>query len=485
MKDLFDARAELTRLQSRELELFQEFLDIRKAIEAQKAVIEELVKARAVPCIDRLPNELFVQICLLTVYSLCPTRLDKAGRARLASVSRRWRAVILDTPSFWSEINLGHYYEFPGLLKLHLERSHQVPLTVSVDEDLHEPDIISLYVNRIRVLQETTLGNLDRFACFTFPALEDLHVDLQHNSVDRILSMFSRAPALKCLRLERLNESFLTESLTIGYLGNNSLTRLSLTGRASWKVPQDSIHFPVLESLTLYISDPMSFLEAIVVPKLKCFEFSQKYNERPIYRAFRGLTSKFDNVHHFVLSPPSPNLLFREALYLTMEICQVFRGVRHANIHTRFFPPFFHTDRPDHYSSPINNWPHLESLEIQGFTAIEVRCWDSFLDWFVNRRNFGQHRLHLKLVGGEPTCRIVQGTLQTLQEYCVSLELYRIPLHPHMYLSASADSLLLSSPLFGQTNLAALVQTCPAATMREKLWALIPASTGLVIFDNC
>ncbi|KAI6116399.1 hypothetical protein F5141DRAFT_1062459 [Pisolithus sp. B1] len=482
MKDLFDARAELTRLQSRELELFRELSDIRKAVEAQKTVIEELVKARTVSCIDRLPNELLVQICLLTVYALYSTHLSEAERARLASVSRRWRAVILDTPSFWSEISLECYYECPGLLELHLERSHQAPLTVSVYEDHPELDVILFHVNRIRALRYTPPYILDRFASFTFPALEDLHVDLQRNSVDRMLSMFSRAPALKCLWLDGLNESFSTASLTTGYLDNNSLTRLSLTGRASWRVPQDSIHLPALESLALQINDPMSFLEAIVVPKLKHFEFSQVHNEKPIYRAFRGLASKFDNVHHFVLFPPSPNLPVRDALYLTVDICQVFRGVRHASIHTEFFPPFSYAslvDRPEHYSSPMSSWTHLESLEIRGFTSIEVRYWDSFMDWFMKRRNFGQQRLHLKLVGEETTCRILPDTPQTLQEYCVSLELYRIPLHSQMYLSASADSLLLSSPLFGQTNLAGLVQTCPAATMRDKLWALIPASRDL------
>ncbi|KAI6130640.1 hypothetical protein EDD16DRAFT_1515336 [Pisolithus croceorrhizus] len=299
--------------------LLQELLNIRKAVEAQKAVIEELVRARAIPCIDRLPDELLAQIFLL----------NRFERESLASVSRRWRAVIMDTPSFWSEIRLELYEECPRLLKLHLERSRQAPLTVSLYYDQPELDVVLLHVNRIRVLR--ILGSapdiLDRFASLTFAALEDLLVDLDSESVDPLLSMYSRAPALKCLRLEQLDESFSTTSLTTRYLDNNSLTRLSLTGIASWRIPRDSIRLPALESLALRINDPISFLEAIVVPKLKRFEFSEGHCGSSTYVAFCGLTSKFDNVDHLVFAPPLLESLYEDALDLAMEICRVFRGV--------------------------------------------------------------------------------------------------------------------------------------------------------------
>lgn len=51
----------MARLQCRELELLQELL----AVAAQKVVIDELIKASAVPPINRLPNELLAQIFLL------------------------------------------------------------------------------------------------------------------------------------------------------------------------------------------------------------------------------------------------------------------------------------------------------------------------------------------------------------------------------------------------------------------------------------
>ncbi|KAI6148831.1 hypothetical protein BKA82DRAFT_8036 [Pisolithus tinctorius] len=62
MQTLSDARAELVRLQRRELELVQELLNVRKAVAAQKVVIDQLVESNVVPYIDRLPNELLAQM---------------------------------------------------------------------------------------------------------------------------------------------------------------------------------------------------------------------------------------------------------------------------------------------------------------------------------------------------------------------------------------------------------------------------------------
>lgn len=55
MKGPADARAELARLQRRELS------DTCEAVTEQKIVIDELIKASAIPYIDRLPTELLAQ----------------------------------------------------------------------------------------------------------------------------------------------------------------------------------------------------------------------------------------------------------------------------------------------------------------------------------------------------------------------------------------------------------------------------------------
>ncbi|KAI6130651.1 hypothetical protein EDD16DRAFT_1723219 [Pisolithus croceorrhizus] len=455
MKELSDARAELARLQRAELELLQDLLDIRKALAAQKVVIDKLIKASAVPPINRLPNELLAQIFILI----------SDERESLATVSRRWRVVIMETPSIWSEIYLSHYYSRPDLLKLHLDRSRQAPLTISLHYNQTELEVVLPHVNRIHTLRifGSASDVFDEFASLAFPSLENLFVDLESNSIDRLLSIYSRSPALKCLELAGLDGPPLVSGLTAGLLGNSpphcpsrifpteSLTILSLLGFTdNWNFLPDSIHFPILESLTLQINDPMSFLEAIVAPKLERFEFSMGHGVNFSCRAFNGPTSKFDSVFHLSFTPSPTRRFNQDALDLAKEFCQVFRGVRYANIHMTYLLPPSHWTLvyPDDHYIPIDNWTCLESLEIRDFSFIRVECRKYFVEWFTKRTNSGQRRLHLKLVSDDfasdyLAIRETSNAYQVLQRCCASVELYRIPASSRMDLSTSTGSLLL------------------------------------------
>ncbi|KAI6116408.1 hypothetical protein F5141DRAFT_1103076 [Pisolithus sp. B1] len=472
MKELSDARAELARLQRVELELLQDLLDVRKALAAQKVVIDKLIKASAVPPINRLPNELLAQIFLFI----------SDERESLAT-----------TPSIWSEIYLSHYYSRPDLLKLHLDRSRQAPLTISLHYNQTELEVSP-------ASREPASDVFDEFASLAFPSLEKLFVDLESNSIDRLLSIYSRSPALKCLELAGLDGPPLVSGLTAGLLGNSpphcpsrifpteSLTILSLLGFTdSWNFLPDSIHFPILESLTLQINDPMSFLEAIVAPKLERFEFSMGHGVNFSCRAFNGPTSKFDSVFHLSFTPSPTRRFNQDALDLAKEFCQVFRGVRYANIHMTYLLPPSHWTLvyPDDHYIPIDNWTCLESLEIRDFSFIQVECRKYFVEWFTKRTNSGQRRLHLKLVSDDfasdyLAIRETSNAYQVLQRCCASVELYRIPASSRMDLSTSTGSLLLSPPVFElgsarQCDLIAPAQTCPVKTVEallSQLWTL-------------
>lgn len=492
MTELSDARAELARLQRRELGLLQDLLDVRKALAARTVVIDELVKASAIPPINRLPNELLARIFLFI----------SDERESLASVSRRWREVIMDTPSIWSEIWLDQYRSRPTLLKLHLDRSRQAPLTISLYYNQTELEVVLPHANRIRTLRifGSASDVFDVFASLASPSLENLLVDLEMGSVDPLLSMYSRSPALKCLTLRGLNSPPLAASMIAGFPGNStphfisrkfpaeSLTTLSLLGITdSWNFLPDSIHFPILESLTLQINDPISFLEAIIAPKLRRFEFSMGYGVNYICRAFNGPTSKFDSVLHISFTPSPLKRFNQDALDLANGFCQVFRGVCHASIHMTYFLVPSHWTlvyRSDHHL-PIDNWKCLESLEILGFSFNQADCRKYFVEWFTKRRNSGQRRLHLKLVSDDSASdflaiRETSNTYQVLQRCCASVELYRTPASLGTYLSASAGSLQLGPPVFeldsaSQTDLAAPVQTCPVKTVEAllvQLWSL-------------
>lgn len=492
MEGLSVARAELARLQRRELELLQEFFDVHKAIEAQKSVIDELIKASAVPCIDRLPNELLARIFLLIKYE----------RKILASVSCRWRAVIMDTPRIWSEIYLSRYVTLPRKLKLHLERSRQAPLSISIHFDQPELEVVFPHAHRIHTLEISgdAAAILDKISCLTFPSLKFLCVNLHSDSTYLLLPLYSRTPALKCLELEGLKGPPSASSLTTSHLGNTtphstsriipaeSLTHLSLVGIIkSWGFRRDSIHFPVLEYLTLQISDPMSFLEALVAPKLEHFEFVKESGRNLICRPFDGPTSKFDNVRLVTFSPSFEGKVGRRALESAQEFCLVFRGVRHATMHMKYFfslvSPCQKVHHPDDYR-PIENWVRLEYLEIRNFDFVQAGTCYYFTNWLARGRSLG---VHLKLLSEHTDHPVVlnasntpsSSLYQKLQECCASVELYRIPVSSQMYLSTSAGSPLLSPPVFdagliGPTDLATLVQTCPTQTV-DTLLAWIKA----------
>lgn len=493
MKELFDARAKLARLKRRELELVEEFLDVHKAVAAQKLVIDELIKASTIPHINRLPSELLAQIFLLI----------GSEREKLVHVSRRWRAVVFDTPSIWNEIILGCYEGRPGLLKLHLERSRQTPLTVTLDSDQQpELDVVLLHASRIRFL--LIFGGaqhiIDRLASFTFPALEFLLVYPLAHSAYSLLSLYSRTPALKCLQLHGSYDHPLPSGPAAGQLSTSaprttclsnipvqSLIHLSLEGPMdSWRLPPDSIHFPVLESLKLRTDYPMSLLEAIVAPKLEQFEFSRAFDMLPVYKAFDGPTSKFNNVRHIVFAAsPSRDVARHGAFDLAQEFCYVFPGVRHAKIHMQYLRPLFYPCQTvGHPHIPVDNWTRLESLEIQDLDVNEVGVY--FVSWFRMRKDLG---LHLKLTSERHTANhsfvapgaSEPGLYQTFQECCASVELCCVPVSSPMYLSLSADSLhLFTCPLgrynqVNPTDLVALARRCstePADVLRAQLWTL-------------
>ncbi|KAI6002537.1 hypothetical protein EDC04DRAFT_1043796 [Pisolithus marmoratus] len=386
MTNLSDARAELARLQRKELELLQELLDVQKAVAAQKVLINELIKTSTPPPFDRLPNELLAQIFLIIRYQ----------RDILARVSRRWRAVIMGTPSIWSAIFLGNYTS-STLLRLHLERSGQAPLTIWLGNYGPELlDVVMVHANRWHTLFITgcTQPCLNQISHLRLPFLEVLHVDLEPDCVDLPLMMYSHAPALKFLRLEGLAEPPPSFNLINGQLSHKSLTRLVLAGMMdSWEFPRDSIHLLALESLVLRIKDPMLLLEAIDAPRLSQFEFSEDYCGDPICRAFRGPRTKFDNVHHIIFAPMLDEPSSQAALNVAKELCQVFNGICHADIEAEYiiplFSPYKTVDHLDGHRSAIDHWTCLESLEIQGFATVEYDSCEYLMDWFTKRKNWG------------------------------------------------------------------------------------------------
>ena len=103
---------------------------------------------------------------------------------------------------------------------------------------------------------------------------------------------------LKVLRLK-----FRSGSLPMP-ISSHTLTSLSLAGYDhAWELERDSIHFPLLEMLSLQISYAAQFMASIVAPKLEYFECSTSWTQRDQsgLAEFCELGDKFYHVTEFVL----------------------------------------------------------------------------------------------------------------------------------------------------------------------------------------
>ncbi|KAI6033505.1 hypothetical protein PISMIDRAFT_16618 [Pisolithus microcarpus 441] len=287
MGSLSGARAELAHPQCREVQLLQELSDVRKALAAQGVVLDELVKASAVPYMDRLPNELLAEIFLLI----------RDERRSLVSVSRRWRAVIFDTGRMWSEIDL--QYDFLTMRKLYLERSRQAPLTLTIDYIQPELDVFLPHANRWHTLHVlgSTWVTLSIISEIILPSLRHLVIHGVGFSLDEMPTMRSWVPALKHLELIHWEPPSPYRPLC-QILPAESLEELSIKSHHDWKLEKDSVHLPSLRRLALNLRDPIPFLEAIVAPKLASFCFTPDDQEEPISETFAGTRMKFNNVSH-------------------------------------------------------------------------------------------------------------------------------------------------------------------------------------------
>ena len=84
-------------------------------------------------------------------------------------------------------------------------------------------------------------------------------------------------------------------------ISSDALTSLTLTGSASYRdLKRDSIHFPLLETLSLRITHPTKFIAAIVAPKLGYFQYSTDWmdSDESCFAMFRDFEDKFGDVYH-------------------------------------------------------------------------------------------------------------------------------------------------------------------------------------------
>ena len=126
---LHKAWAKLGQLETQEKYLVERLSHIHKEIGAQKLEIDDLIKGRP-PAINRLPTELLSQI-----FSLCipDPKFPEKPLYRIVCVSRRWRDVVWNDPSFWTSIKVASTQR-KKLLKKQLKRSRKALLDIWIED---------------------------------------------------------------------------------------------------------------------------------------------------------------------------------------------------------------------------------------------------------------------------------------------------------------------------------------------------------------
>ena len=102
-------------------------------------------------------------------------------------------------------------------------------------------------------------------------------------------------PNLRALRLDSMK----TNAKLPTPISSHLLTSLALYGGTGhWSLKRDSVHFPLLEALSLLITHPAPFMAALVAPKLESFDYGATFQSHSV--VLGELADRFSRVHRIV-----------------------------------------------------------------------------------------------------------------------------------------------------------------------------------------
>ena len=474
MGELAEARAELARLKEKERDLVNQLLAVRAEISFQNVHISSLIKVRRRPAIHLLPNEILISIFDLVIHDNLYYSLMGERRQQLAGVSRKWRDLILDTPTLWSTIVVTKQdikftencvkksrktlldiivMSISPALEVVISYSHRWRSLTLIDGERGRPSLGDVVVKKIEIenldfpsLRHVTIPSLmvTSYPNFLFstrtPALEHLQV-----GNGRTWNDFYPVPTLKSLDLTFSNHSDYGRSF-LYLIPTQSLTSLSLSGRIdTWILQSDSIHFPHLKALTLRINRMNMFLKAIVAPNLERFVYSLRNGNARPSELFNELDSKFDNVHYFCFSSVNlkPNTTDAEAL------CRAFPHVHHVELDSNGVLGLF-TLRSPCGKFRADLWSDLESLTLHKPSASWWGDLELFQSWLVERRRLHSRLTRIKVTGIErcgdetlPRCFYYWHC--TLKDICtIELDMFPMTFKANIYFGHDSSPMLVS-----------------------------------------
>ncbi|KAI6037375.1 hypothetical protein BKA83DRAFT_687788 [Pisolithus microcarpus] len=422
--ELAAARAELTRLLNRELELIQETQAVRTAADAQIDRVNQIVKRRLPGPITRLPPSVLSDIIYLTICNTQPASdAHRCTKKELASVSRRWRLAILNCPQLWTTIVIDPSWS-SSLVMAHVKRSGVCPLDITITKwssANHAPQfrqLLGLLVTcgyRWRSLD--IRKNSGRFATFIiesiqymmFPAMKRVEIWETQISGCPLFLTSHYAPVLECMVLSRGNSIdqipniaglrslrvYLADDMSGSLLLSSllplqQLSELVISGTGSEWPEAESIHLPALTSLTLALSNPRPALAAITTPSLIYLGCSRGALDTRFVRArsaywahvFRDFTNKFATVRRLRLFDTTNDSSFIPAGDAgdAQAVCAACPGVRQAELPADVTSSFFAKD-----DTPADHWKDLTELIIKGLMVGQIP--HSLARWLIKRKS--------------------------------------------------------------------------------------------------
>ena len=310
MNELMEARTKLALLEKQEKGLVDQLYAIRVAVQIQRTEVEELVLQIPAP-INRLPNGLLLRIFELSIHESVlefpKCDVHRHRKRELAGVSRRWRDVVLHSPSLWTTIKLSPTWSEPFVAS-HVARSSQFLLDIEMCYCERVTRAFCLSMARLvvcyqrwrslRITHDSSSGIfLSAFlritGNFIFPSLT--HVSVNFHIRSHLMNAFCQFYSRGCPNLEHLDigktslrvpvdlQTF-PDLTSLGFRVRNKsilqfdflqkVSTLSLCGSAhNLQLNSNSLHFPSLTTFICKVASTNALLRAIVALNLSHFTY--------------------------------------------------------------------------------------------------------------------------------------------------------------------------------------------------------------------
>ncbi|KIO14629.1 hypothetical protein M404DRAFT_179589 [Pisolithus tinctorius Marx 270] len=393
--------AELNQLREKEQALLDQLRPIRTATPARRDQVHASCPIPA-DLISYLPVEVLLRIIELALQNPLPVcDPHRHVKRELASVSRHWRNVILGSPGLWNYIKISQSWSVP-FVEAHVARSAECPLDIKVKgwefpgelgwNALHDRlGVVLRCQHRWRSLflqsadanpilqlisssgpisfkRLTIVGNNISYL-FWFWTSEDWspvnYLKLDTNVPLHHLSKLSNLETLVVhFGLDEFSPSPAEFSLP-------KLKTLRISGNTGdLELLPDTLHFPLLDSLSVNVSSARGLMDAIVAPNLRYVCFDPYGCLQNMSSVFGNLSSKFSSVGHLCLRSSSKFWQPKRGTDVESAeaVSKAFPSVRHVEFYTKYIKAFFSSEA----TCPADRWEHLQTLEISGDFGDEI-----------------------------------------------------------------------------------------------------------------